>query len=95
MPAALALLLNAGIYRENGLLLSAIVVLWVLRCLRRTFWATERNLEETVSGLTAGIAFVDWMAIAYAPRELAAIFIGLFLTTLVFQRLAPAELPRH
>ncbi len=95
VPVALAILMDAGIYREHGLLLSAILVLWLLRCLRRTFWSPERNLSDTVSGLTAGIVWVDWLAVAYAPRELAGIFIGLFLTTLLFQRLAPTEPPRQ
>lgn len=88
VPAALALIMNAGIYRESGLLLSAVLLLWVLRCLRPVFWSTEGNVEKATRGLVAGIVFVDWLAVAYAPRELGAIFIGLFLSTLLFQRLA-------
>ena len=87
IPVVLALIMDAGIYREAGLLLSAVFVLWTLRCLRQTFWSPERNLKDTLSGLVAGIVFVDWLAVADAPRELGMVFLVLFLTALLFQRL--------
>ncbi|HWH70305.1 MAG TPA: UbiA family prenyltransferase [Candidatus Sulfotelmatobacter sp.] len=89
VPVGLALTMNAGRFREPALLLSAVLVLWTLRCLRPTFWSAERNLTRTVSGLVAGIVFVDWLAIVGAPRELSAAFILLFLLTLGLQRVLP------
>lgn len=91
MPIALALLMDTGRYREDGLLLSAIVVLWSLRCLRPTLWSAPRNPGVTVSGLVAGIALVDWLAVANAPRDLSFALIGCFLVTLLLQSLRRAQ----
>lgn len=88
-PILLALIMDVDGYREKGLLLSAVLGLWVLRSLRQTFWSLERKLDRTVAGLVAGIVFVDWLAVANGPRKLSAVFIGLFLLTLVLQQLAP------
>jgi hypothetical protein len=89
-PVALALLMNAGAYREPALWLSAVVVMWTLRCLRTIFWTRAVNVGRTVSGLLAGIVFVDWIAAVQSPRELGFAFIGLFLTALLAQRFVPA-----
>jgi hypothetical protein len=89
-PIFLALIMNAGSYRQPALLLSAIFGLWVLRCLRHTLWSPERQIGRTVSGLLAAIVFVDWIAMADAPREFGFIFIGLFLLAMLFQRFVPA-----
>lgn len=89
VPVLLALLMDAGDYRIPGLLLSAILALWLVRSLRHAFWSPEPRLDVTVSGLQAGIVFVDWLAVADAPRPLSAVFIALFLTTLALQRLVP------
>jgi hypothetical protein len=40
--------------------------------------------------LLAGIAWVDWLAVADQPRERGAAFIALFLLALLFQRFVPA-----
>jgi len=57
--------------------------LWVLRSLRTYLWAVERQIGRTVSGLLAGIVFVDWLAVADARdfvrkerRVPARVFIG-------------------
>lgn len=89
-PVALALLLNAGEYREPALLLSAILTMWMLRCLRTIFWTNAVNVGRTVSGLLAGIVFVDWLAAVQTPRELGAAFVALFLAALLAQRFVPA-----
>jgi 4-hydroxybenzoate polyprenyltransferase len=91
VPVFLALLMNAGEYRQKGILLSAILVLWVIRTLRHAFWPPERDLGVTASGLQAGIVFVDWLAVADVPRPISAVFIALFLTTLALQRLIPVK----
>jgi 4-hydroxybenzoate polyprenyltransferase len=98
-PVFLALIMNAGRYREPTLLLSALLVLWELKALRQTFWSSERNVPRTVADLLAGIVFVDWLATCpvasvfdsgyHAPRELSFAFIGLLLGTLLLQKLLP------
>jgi 4-hydroxybenzoate polyprenyltransferase len=89
VPILLALIMDADHFREAGLLLSAVLVLWVLRALRQTLWSAERNIRLTVSGLQAGIVFADWLACADAPRELSFLFLALFGATLLFQRFVP------
>ena len=91
VPVLLALLMDSGPYRQDGLLLCAIVGLWILRCLRPSLWSPERKVSATVSGLVAGIALVDWLAAADAPRYLSFAFIGCFLLTLLLQSLRRAE----
>lgn len=86
IPAVLAMLMDTGHYRQDGVLLMAIQLLWTVRALRPTFWAAERNVDSTVADLVAGIAFVDWLAVADAPRTIAAVFIACFLLTLALQR---------
>jgi 4-hydroxybenzoate polyprenyltransferase len=90
LPAGLALTINAGVLRESTAMLSAIFALWIVRCLRPTFWSETRNIGRTVSGLLAGIVIVDWLAAVDVPRELAFVFLGLFLAANVLQRVVPA-----
>src|SRR5512133_1941611 len=61
-PIVLALIMDAGEFRESGLLLSAILALWGLRCLRYLFWSVEPDRLKATAGLTAAIVFVDWLA---------------------------------
>lgn len=90
-PILFAVLMNVGAYREPALLLSLVLALWAIRCLRKTFWTGTVNVGRTVSGLLAGIVFVDWLAVApESPRELGALFLILFLGALLFQRFVPA-----
>jgi 4-hydroxybenzoate polyprenyltransferase len=91
VPSALALVMDTGEYRQGGLLLSAILGLWILRSIRRTHWSPKPELAFTYAGLQAGIVFADWLAVANAPRELSAVFLVLFGITLVLQRLVPAH----
>ena len=90
-PILFALLMNAGPFRERAVLLTLVLALWVLRCLQKTFWTHAVNVGRTVSGLLAGIVFVDWLAVApQASRELGGLFLILFLAALLFQRFVPA-----
>ncbi len=89
-PVVLAIFLNTGDYLKDALLLSAVLGLWIMRQLRRTFGATDRNIGRTVSGLLAGIPLVDLLAVPDVPHPFAAVFIALFLLALVFQRFVPA-----
>jgi hypothetical protein len=97
VPVGLALLMDAGPYREPGLLLGAIFFLWVTRSLRYAFWPQERDLPRALSGLVAGIVLADWLAVCpvrptlgqgySVNREVSLVFIGLFLLTLALQQM--------
>ncbi|MBC8325396.1 MAG: UbiA family prenyltransferase [Verrucomicrobia subdivision 3 bacterium] len=90
LPVGLALMVNVGDSRKDALLVGAILVLWVVRSLRSTFWAKQRNIGRTVGGLLAGIVLVDLLAVAQAPTEIAAVFLGLFVLALAAQKWVPA-----
>jgi len=89
-PIVLALIMNTGDYLKPAMLVSIILGLWMARCLRYTFGGMDRNVGFTVAGLLAGIPWVDLLAVAYCPKPFAAVFIGLFLAAVVFQRYVPA-----
>ncbi len=89
-PVIVALVFNGTTHLESALLLSAIFALWTVKSLRYTLWTEQREIGRTVSGLLAGIILVDWLAAANVPREFGAVFIGLFLAALLFQRFVPA-----
>jgi hypothetical protein len=85
-PMLLAGLMNGPGYREPALLLSAVVALWSIYQLRKIFWEpAERAYAQ--SGLESGLVFVDWLAVAHAPHWLSLVFIALFFTILLFQRI--------
>jgi hypothetical protein len=50
----------------------------------------DRQIGRTVSGLLAGIVFVDWLAVPDVPRIFGLVFLGLFGLALLFQRFVPA-----
>jgi 4-hydroxybenzoate polyprenyltransferase len=92
-PIFLAMLMNAGDARKAAMLLSLVLVLWVARCGRAIFLPLgEVNVGRTVSGLLAGIVFVDWLAVApQLSHPLSfAVFVPLFGATLWLQRFVPA-----
>jgi hypothetical protein len=88
-PVLLAYFMNTAEYREAGLLLSLVLVLWCVRSLRHTWWSLKPDRPSTYSGLVAGTVFVDWLAAADTPKSLSAVFIGLFLLALLLQRAQP------
>ena len=89
VPVLLALLVNDGPYRQPALLISGIFALWAVRSLRPA-WFEPRNVSRAVSGLLAGIVWVDMLAVADEPRAVGAVFIALFLLAILFQRFVPA-----
>lgn len=98
VPVALAVIMNVDGFRETGLLLSVVLVLWVLRCLRPAFWSPERDLARATAGLVPGIVFVDWLATCpvglagpagAGARELSFVFLGLFGAAVLLQKLVP------
>jgi hypothetical protein len=90
LPVGLALIMNPGSYQEKALLVSAVFGLWVIRCLRYLLQTVDRNIGRTVSGLLAGIVWVDLLAVANIEQPFPLIFIGLFLLALLLQRFVPA-----
>jgi 4-hydroxybenzoate polyprenyltransferase len=89
-PIVLAVIANGEDSAKRAWLLSVILLLWVIRCLRHTFWAAERDIGRTVSGLLAGIVLVDLLAVAGATPWIGLVFVLLFVTALLFQRYIPA-----
>ena len=90
-PVFLATAMDAGDNRAPGIWLSLVSVLWIVRCVRSIFQASGVNVGRIVSGLVAGIVFVDWLAVApRCPHGLSAAFLILFATTLGLQRFVPA-----
>jgi hypothetical protein len=89
MPVLLSLLINDGGFRERGLLIGAIVILWCLRSLRH-IWMEPRSVPRAVSGLLAGIVWVDLLAVADEATVMGLTFVALFLLAVVFQRFVPA-----
>ena len=89
-PLFLAWIVNEGEYRKQSLLLSVILLFWILRCLKHTFFAADKNIGRTVSGLLAGIVLVDLLASNGAGPAWLLIFAALFGSALLFQRYIPA-----
>ena len=89
-PIVLALIVNSGEYAIKGLLLSMILGLWIVRCLRLMFWSRQRNIGRSISGLLAGIVLVDWLAIGGGGLIFGPFFVLLFTLSLLFQRFIPA-----
>jgi 4-hydroxybenzoate polyprenyltransferase len=92
VPVFLAMFINDRFYFQGALIRSVVLALWVLYCLRATFWTPDVQIGRTVSGLLAGIVIVDWLAAmnTNTPPELALIFLFLFLAAMLSQRFAPA-----
>jgi 4-hydroxybenzoate polyprenyltransferase len=91
-PVILALMLNAGEFRAPALWISAVVALWIVRCVRIIFLGGEFNVGWIVANLLAGIVLVDWLAVApQLPHWLtAAVFLALFGLTKWLQNFVPA-----
>jgi 4-hydroxybenzoate polyprenyltransferase len=90
-PVFLAMLMNAGENRVAAIWLSLILILWIAFCVRPIFQPGEMNVRRIVSGLLAGIVFVDWLAVApVCPRDLSFTFLILFGATILLQRFIPA-----
>ena len=91
-PIFMAMLLNAGDFRRDAILISAVLLLWLARCLRTIFFGGESNAGWMVTNLLAGICLVDWLAVAPQLPHLtsALMFLALFGLTKWFQKFIPA-----
>ena len=74
----------------QSVFLSFAVALWIVWCLRHTFWTPQRNIGFTVSLLLAGIPLVDWLAVGGGTLLVSLGFVALFFAALFFQRFIPA-----
>lgn len=93
IPVAFAMVMNAAENRVPAIWLSLVLVLWIALRARTIFLAAEANVGHIVSGLLAGIVFVDWLALApWCPQRqwLSLMFLILWGATLALQRLVPA-----
>lgn len=88
-PLVLAGFLNDGVYRLRMLILAALLLTWMVLCLRHCFAGAQRQLGRTVAGLLAGICLVDLLAVPPEPAAHVACLLG-FLLALLAQRFIPA-----
>ena len=89
-PVALAMLMSPEEYRIPALWLSLLLVLWIALWARTLFQPAEANVPRMVAGLSAGIVFVDWLAVApLCPRGFGIAYLGLWGATLLLQRFVP------
>jgi 4-hydroxybenzoate polyprenyltransferase len=89
-PIVLAAIINTGEYRLRACFLSGLLLVWVVYCLRFTFWSHQRNIGRSVSGLLAGIVLLDWLAVGPGVMSLSPVFVALFIVALLLQRVVPA-----
>jgi len=89
-PILLALAMNAGGFRLRAVWISIAVLAWTISCVRKIFRGGG-NPALIGSNLLAGIALVDWLAVApqisFWPG--AAVFLALFGLTKWLQKFAP------
>ena len=91
VPVFLAMLMNDEEKRTDAIWVSLILILWIARCVRPIFQPGQKNVGLIVSGLVAGIVWVDLLAIAPdCTTPLKIVFLILFGATLLLQRFAPA-----
>jgi 4-hydroxybenzoate polyprenyltransferase len=88
VPAALALVANGGEALLPAAVLVLIFVLWLLRCVRRL--RVQGGTGAAVSGLLAGIVWVDLLALAGWSPAVAGLLVCLFVLALWLQKLVPA-----
>jgi 4-hydroxybenzoate polyprenyltransferase len=90
-PILLALTMNTGSYRLRAIWLATGFLIWTGWCVRRFFLGSAGSVAIIASNLLAGIAFVDWLAIApqisFWPG--AIVFLALFGLTKWLQKFAP------
>jgi 4-hydroxybenzoate polyprenyltransferase len=90
-PIVLAMMMDTDRWRTPAIYLSIVLVVWIVRCVRTIFFGGEIAVARIVSGLLAGIIFVDWLAVApQCPVALGVVFAVLFGATLALQRFIPA-----
>jgi UbiA prenyltransferase family len=92
-PVIFAMLMNTGFFLKPAIWISAVLVLWIMRCVKNIFLGGETNAPWMAANLFAGIIFVDWLAVAPVLQPLTGIliFLGLFGLTKLLQKTAPVS----
>jgi 4-hydroxybenzoate polyprenyltransferase len=89
VPLALALVANAGPYRETAIALSLLLGLWLWASLKDVFQEATPRYGPAVSRLLAGIVLVDLLNVVAEPVQSSLVFVALFGLSLLAQRYAP------
>jgi len=90
LPMGLSLIVNTGPFQQPAWILILVLLIWIARSLYFLFWSAQRNIGRAVSGLLAGIALVDALAVVPGDPWAVTAFAALFLLALVFQKFVPA-----
>jgi len=91
-PVVVALMINAGEFRSPAIWISLVLGLWIARCGQPIFMRGDANAGLIVANLLAGIALVDWLAVApqLPPWLSTSVFLALLGVTKWLQKFAPA-----
>jgi 4-hydroxybenzoate polyprenyltransferase len=89
-PFILALVINRGDNQLEAVSVGMLSGLWILRSLRFAYWSAQPNVGRSISGLLAGIVFIDALSVWEGQAPLALAFGGLFVLALLLQRFVPA-----
>jgi hypothetical protein len=89
-PVFVAGLLDDGTDQRAAILCSVVLIAWAGWTLLQTFGREQPNVGRAVSRLLAGIALVDWLAVADGSLVSAAFFLAWFLLALFLQGFIPA-----
>lgn len=89
-PLVLAYIVNQPFNMLRSAILSALITVWILRCLKFSLWSPQRNIGRTVGGLLAGIPLIDLLAVWTGTPGVGLLFAGFFVLALLFQRFIPA-----
>ncbi|MDR3377531.1 MAG: UbiA family prenyltransferase, partial [Verrucomicrobiae bacterium] len=91
-PIVLALMTNTGGFLMPAILVSILLALWIVRCIRSVFTGGEANATWIASNLLAGAVLVDWLAVApqLRPWHSALVFLPLLGLVKGLQKIVPA-----
>jgi 4-hydroxybenzoate polyprenyltransferase len=90
-PIILAMAMNAGHYRATAIWLSLLLGTWMGYSLRDFFSGGGINRARLAANLTAGVVFVDWLAVA--PLVSGGTGTLIFLALFGLAKLTPKLLP--
>jgi 4-hydroxybenzoate polyprenyltransferase len=88
-PVLMALVRTSGL-AVSVWVVAACQITWISWCILVRSATARFRLSTGVAGLLAGIALVDWLAVAEHGPRTAMVFASLFLLALALQRLTPA-----
>jgi hypothetical protein len=89
-PIALAFLADDTEIRTRAALLAVLLGIWIIGCVRLTFWRAQPQVGKTVARLLAGIVLVDLLAAPDVVLPWILLFPIWFLFALLLQKMVPA-----